>query len=246
MKCKILSCNFDRTPFQGSDMCLGHTCYNWNCKNQKSLDNKEYCDSCRCVVKDCELQKSYNSIACYIHKCKRCSKNFFSDNDEKKCDECIVLCNDLFCKKNRIENGTFCSLHTCEIDDCFQQRYMNKPFNGSENGERYCREYHGCNKCHEYRGDSTDPQYCNNCLNKCFFYKNCTVIKPHDHQNRFYYCNEHGCIQCNSMIKHTFTFLREKLNSEYCKNHYLCSVDGCRWYKINKSLFCKKHGIVEK
>lgn len=236
MKCKILSCNLERTPFKGSYMCDKHTCHNWQCKKEKSFTAKEYCDDCRCIVKDCDFQKSYNSVACYKHKCSRCFKNFFSENAEKKCKDCILLCNVFLCKNNKKYGSQYCQLHTCEMDNCFNRRYLDN----SLNGEYYCRELHGCNKCHQYKHDSLDPQYCQKCLHTCFYGK-CDVKKPPDHKERFYYCDKHGCIQCNSLYKHKFTFLREKKSSEYCKNHYLCDVNDCKWYKINDSKFCKKH-----
>lgn len=234
MKCKLEKCNIERTLYKGSNFCKDHTCENWDCKNAKNIDDAKFCKQCCCVKKNCIEKKSFESEACYIHKCKNCNKKQFVDtNDEKLCDICIKQCTSIFCKDERMieKNSKFCKKHTCEIQNCLNRSYDNR---------KHCNEKHCCMKCFEYRGDSKDDKYCFNCLNKCFKY-DCNKIRPKNHVEQFYYCNDHGCLDCNGHIKHTFYFLREKQKSEYCKNHYLCEYNNCKWYKINDSNFCKKH-----
>jgi hypothetical protein len=187
----------ETTPYKGSDKCQGHTCENWECKNAKSFDDLKYCKKCRCCVPNCNEKKSYDSEeACYKHYCTRCHKKAFSShNDEKLCDICVKQCNDCFCKNQRVKNGKFCLNHTCDIDNCKNRKFNNNY--GSRN-EKYCRKLHGCLRCYEFRGESDDSQYCMKCLNKCFYYKKCDQQRPETHLGRFYYCNDHGCLECNN------------------------------------------------
>jgi len=238
MICQVPSCGRPRTLFKGSVFCDGHTCRNWKCANTKQTTHPDYCQECECIMDGCALQKSFRSSACYKHKCVECSVRVKGDNNENQCNVCVQLCNVIFCKEPRGgSGGQFCVSHTCEMPDCSRRRYRSVNGVPGTHEERFCREEHGCRQCHGYR-DGPDGHYCTGCLDRCI-YHGCDRPRPEGHSMRLYLCERHGCIQCHGAYKHRFTLLRERHASEYCKDHYMCPMDNCRWFKP-----CRSHGVV--
>lgn len=216
--------------------CASHTtCQSYSCKNEKNPDNK-YCDACKCVVDKCQKQKTFHSSACYDHNCTRCGKIPYK-NDDKLCDICHCKCIVYDCKRNRLDNCKYCADHVCIIDGCTNPCYS---FMGKY--EKYCSELHVCHRCKNIRNNPDDSNYCVECLSECFDWK-CKIRRPSQHKGRFYYCDEHGCLECQQSSKHSFYFMREQIKSEFCKDHYLCKEEGCKWYRIFNTDFCTKHSF---
>lgn len=235
-RCKVKDCPNQQSSGYYHDKCVQHACSNFRCTYQKHPDNK-YCDKCKCCLKDCQKEKTYGSNACYLHCCASCKINPYSSlNNEKLCGTCIKKCSDFLCKDPRLDNAKYCEKHICAIDGCFNRRF----FNYMSIDHKYCKELHLCHHCKNLRDNPDDDKYCLNCLDHCFHWK-CDKKKPLGHTGKLYYCDEHGCLECHNTYKHTFHFLREEISSEFCKDHYLCKIHGCEWYRLSDTDYCKKH-----
>lgn len=233
MRCTVKDCRQPRTLFKGSDKCADHTCHTWECKTIKPPENQKYCDGCRCTFAGgCQNNKSYQEQACYLHACRKfCKRPMDPSSDEKCCLPCSSTCDTISCGVERHPGSKFCKKHSCAVEGCGGQV--------AKSGwvwQEFCNT-HRCRKC---SGLKTTPgiDYCGACLQFCVL---CRAPRPATHEGILYYCDQHGCLQCHAEPKHRYVFLREEATSEFCERHFLCARENCRWPRLERETFCRRH-----
>jgi hypothetical protein len=187
------------------EYCSKHKCKDMECKYQK-LHMFPYCRQCLCTADHCLKPKITNQKHMETGKCKRCSGT----------------CNIYKCTKPIADNVTYCSRHTCHMENC------NLKCSLGYYDYHYC-DIHKCENIYCKRSATSDIDYCGKCK--------CAVIEC-NHSITFCsrFCCHHVC--CEPLCDNATIF-----DNLFCRLHicYYCKTNGIDIKSLSACFKCIKN-----
>ncbi|KAM7193369.1 hypothetical protein V8F20_008419 [Naviculisporaceae sp. PSN 640] len=131
-KCILRSCPRRRTSPK-TTFCQAHSCHHEGCLNQ-SQDQRNCCEEHQCKAGSCRTIVEGNYPYCALHiKCEIASCGRARHSMAPKSDEYLAFCTEHAtcevgrCREIRLNNSSFCGIHTCQERDC-KKSANSRPF----------------------------------------------------------------------------------------------------------------------
>ena len=243
--CVVPHCK-EKKACRDSNFCWEHRCDYLYCRNVKMNTHPRYCDSHKCDGPDCPHERYTNNWPgtsfCLYHACNKCHRKLAvlgPCSIFKYCLDCGVRCGVIGCDLPSTDNNSrYCETHRCRYPQCdlsVEGSFRDRPAESD-----FCQK-HRCIGCQGVRVEQEDLQYCSDCFSHCI---SCRTPRPSDYKGHYYYCDQHGCTDCHSFIKHRYEFLRQRIQSEKCRQHTMfpSMPETMKWTKEMR----KKAGELNK